>query len=141
MRAPVLAVGDGALGFWRALRDARFRNATLRRASPRSRWARSREVRPRWRDERLGEVSKRTVKYERSVLLGFLRWDRREGLIPGVPEIDPIRGVPRKRRRPASRPTRSASCAGRLTRHARACRVGTSRAESVKSSLAARQPA
>ncbi len=35
-----------------------------------------------WRDERLGEVSKRTVKYERSVLLAFLRWAPREGLIP-----------------------------------------------------------
>ncbi len=54
-----------------------------------------------WRDERLAEVSKRTAKYERSVLLGFLRWAHHEGLIPGVPEIDPIRGVPRKRRRPA----------------------------------------
>lgn len=55
-----------------------------------------------WRLERLGEVKPRTVKGERSVLMSFLRWCEREGLISSVPRVDAVKGVPKKRARPAA---------------------------------------
>ena len=55
-----------------------------------------------WRDERLARVAPRTVKTERAILRAFLSWCRRNELIEEVPRIDPVRGVPRKRRRPAA---------------------------------------
>lgn len=55
-----------------------------------------------WRDERLGQVKPRTVKHERAILLGFLKWCQREGYLDRVPAVDAIKGVPRKRSRPAA---------------------------------------
>jgi transposase-like protein len=53
MRAPILAVGDGALGFWKALRDVfpqtkEQRCWFHRQAMPLLRF-RSRHIRARWR--------------------------------------------------------------------------------------------
>ena len=53
-----------------------------------------------WRDARLARVAPRTVNTERAILLSFLNWCKRNELIEELPRIDPVRGVPRKRRRP-----------------------------------------
>jgi integrase len=55
-----------------------------------------------WRDARLEEVALRTVKSERWILLGFLKWCRTQGFVEAIPAVDPIKGAPRKRAKPAA---------------------------------------
>jgi len=55
-----------------------------------------------WRLARLGEISRASVRTQRAILLAFFAWCQRRRFLNNPPAVQPIRGVARKRTRPAA---------------------------------------